>query len=204
MNIFQMKTKPHDIQRFRQFIEEDFVCIGWPGIGNLQGVDKDEIRDRLANKYGYTGHKLGNALGQVNTFVNTMKKGDIVLITEKNWAYVGIVGEYAYEQQYDNDDDGMCHRRSVEWSDKVQINSFESSVQRLLSNRNTICQYPDSVEESGIDKILGKQPLLTKEDNTKLENLFSQALAILEEELKSEDPDRRLKAATELIRLKNS
>lgn len=203
MNIFQMKCRPHDIPRFRQFIDEKFVCIGWPGIDNLENADKDEIRKRLSEEYGYTGHKLGNALGQVNTFVNTMKKGDIVFITEKNWAYIGTVDEYVYEQKYDNYQDGMCHRRSVEWSDKVLINSLDSSLQKLLSNRNTICQYPESLEESGLDKILGKQPLLNKDNAAKLDTLFAEALAILEEELKSEDPDRRLKAATELIRLKN-
>ena len=62
-----MKTKPHNIHRFQQFIKENFVCIGWPGIGDLHGVNKDEIRNRISNEYGYTGHKLGNALGQVNT-----------------------------------------------------------------------------------------------------------------------------------------
>lgn len=204
MNIFQIKTKPHGIERFQEFIKEGFVCIGWPGIGDLQDASKDEIRDRLAKKYGHTGHKLGNALGQVNTFVNTMKNGDIVLITEKDWAYIGTVGEYLYENKYDNQDDGMCHRRNVEWTDKIPFRDLPSSLQRLVSNRNTICQFPDPVEESGIDEILGKQPLMNKNDTVKLDNLFSEALAVLEEELKSEDPDRRLKAATELIRLKNS
>lgn len=204
MNIFQMKTKPHGIPRLRQFIDEKFVCIGWPGIDNLENVDKNEIKKRLAEEYGYTGHKLGNALGQVNTFINTMQKGDIIIITERDWAYIGTVGEYVYEQKYDNYQDGMCHRRSVEWSDKILINSLDSSLQRLLSNRNTICQYPESVEDSGIDNILGKQPLLNKENTAKLESLFEEALAILENELKSEDPERRIKAATELIRLKNN
>lgn len=204
MNIFQIKTKPHGIERFREFIDGEFICIGWPGIGNLEQVSKDEIRNRLEQKYGYTGHKLGNALGQVNTFVNTMKKGDTVLVAEKDWVFVGTVGEYKYEKQYDNDQDGMCHRRSVEWIERVQITSLESSIQRLISNRNTICQYPESIEESGLQKVFGKEPSLSKENTAKLDSLFRDALAILEEELKSTDPERRLKAATELIRLKSN
>lgn len=204
MNIFQMKTKPHRTERFREFIDDNFVCIGWPGIGNLEQVSKDEIRDRLEQTYGYKGHKLGNALGQVNTFVNTMRKGDIIIIAEKDWAYIGIVGDYEYEQQYDNDEDGMCHRRSVEWTDRVMFTSLESSIQRLITNRNTICQYPESIEESGLDKILGKQPSLSKENSGKLDSLIRDALKVLEEELKSTDPDRRLKAAAELIRLKSN
>lgn len=204
MNIFQMKTKPHGIERGRQFIDEKFVCIGWPGIGSLEQVSKDKIRDKLEETYGYKGHKLGNALGQVNTFVNTMKTGDVVIIAEKDWAYIGIVEDYTYEQQYDNDQDGACHRRRVEWINKVIITNLESSIQRLISNRNTICQYPELIEESVLEKILGKQPSVNKEDTAKLDSLFRKALTILEEELKSADPERRLKAATELIKLKNN
>lgn len=204
MNIFQMKTKPHGNERLRQFLDEKFVCIGWPGIGNLEHVSKDEIRKRLETTYKSSGHKLGNMLGQVNSFVNTMQKGDLVLITEKDWVHIGIVGDYEYNQNYDNDVDGMCHMRSVQWIDREMINNCESSIQRLLSNRNTICQYPDPVEQSGLQKYLDRQAPEIKERESKLEELFKAAIEILEEELKSSDPERRLKAATELLRLKNN
>lgn len=204
MSVFQMKTKPHGIERLRQFLDNNFVCIGWPGIGNLQQVSKDEIRKRLEATYQSSGHKLGNMLGQVNCFVNAMQKGDFVLITEKDWVHIGIVGEYEYHQNYDNDVDGMCHIRSVQWIDREMINNCESSIQRLLSNRNTICQYPDPVEQSGLTKYLDRQAPEIKERESKLDELFKAALEILEEELKSSDPERRLKAATELLRLKNN
>lgn len=204
MNIFQMKTKPHDIERFRQFIDEGFVCIGWPGIGDLGQANKDEIRSRLKKRYGYEGHKLGNALGQVNTFVNTMEAGDIVIISERDWAYIGKVGDYTYGEQFDNEQDGMCHRRSVEWLGRALIKDLQSSIQRFISNRNTICQYPQSIDETQLAELLGKRLPIGKENSNKLDSLFSNALAVLESELKSSDPDRRLKAATELIRLKNN
>lgn len=204
MNIFQMKTKPHDIERAREFIDEKFSCIGWPSIGNLEQVSKDEIRDRLAKTYNVSGHKLGNMLGQVHCFVNTMKKGDIILITEKDWAYIGIVEDYTYDPNYDNDKDGMCHRRKVEWITRVMINNLASSIQKLLSNRNTICQYPDTIEASGLEKYINPNSSISKTNDSKLDELFQVAIGVLEEELKSTDPDRRLKAATELLRFKNN
>lgn len=204
MNIFQMKTKPHGIERLRQFIDEKFVCIGWPGIGNLQQASKDEIRKSLEAAYESSGHRLGNMLGQVNCFVNTMQKGDIVLITEKDWVHIGIVGDYEYHQNYDNDADGMCHVRSVQWIGREMINNCESSIQRLLSNRNTICQYPEPIELSGLQKYIDKQVPENKERESKLEELFNTAIEILAEELNSSDPERRFKAAIELLRLKNN
>lgn len=203
MNVFQIKTKPHGIERIQEFLDKNFVCIGWPGIGNLNKIDKDELRDKLAIIYKTSGHKLGNILGQVNCFVNTVKNGDIILITDKNWAHIGVLGDYDYKDNYDNEVDGMCHRRPVEWKAAVKITELGASIQQLLKNRNTICQFPDPIETSGLEKHLNKQVPISTKNSTKLDDLFEDALKVLEDELKSSDPDRRLKAATELLRLKN-
>jgi predicted Mrr-cat superfamily restriction endonuclease len=153
-------------------------------------------------RYGTSGHKLGHTLGQVNAFVNTMKADDIVIVANKGWAHIGIVGDYQYDEQYDNDEDGMCHRRIVSWSGRAPISDLNNSIQTLLRNRNTIAQYPHTFEESEFSQIIDELTDVPVYEKSKLDNLFDAALSILEEELTSEDPDRRLKAATELIRLK--
>lgn len=202
MRIFEMRTLPHGIERFQQFRDERFVCIGWPGIGDLSDVSKDELRKRIASAYKSAGHKLGYALGQVNAFVNVMQSGDIIIVENKGWAYFATVGEYAYEERYDNDNDGMCHRRHVDWLAKLPQSELNPSIQSLLRNRNTIAEYPHSIEESGLGHILSGVPLALSTDKPRLDDLIEIALRILEEELKSDNPDRRLRAATELIRLK--
>lgn len=202
MRIFEMRTLPHGIERFQQFRDEKFVCIGWPGIGDLSDVSKDELRKRIASAYKSSGHKLGYALGQVNSFVNVMQRGDVVIVENKGWAYIATVGDYTYEERYDNDNDGMCHRRNVEWIAKLPQSELNPSIQSLLRNRNTIAEYPHSIEESGLGHILSGVPLALNTDKPRLDDLFEIALHILEEELKSDNPDRRLRAATELIRLK--
>ena len=204
MNIFQIKTLPHGIQRFRQFIDEKFICIGWPKLDNLKNVDKDEIRSKIAAAYKLTGHKLGNALGQVNAFVNTMQTGDVVLITENKWVYAGNVGDYYYEAKYDNDSDAMCHRRTVEWTAKIPFDNLSSNLQRFLCGRNTISRFPDTYEESGLNSLIRLNTNPINQSNSKISNLIEEALIVLEAELKSEDPDRRLKAATELLRIKKN
>ncbi|OXS26593.1 MAG: hypothetical protein BI182_02480 [Acetobacterium sp. MES1] len=207
MEVFQLKTKPHNKtkDRVNEFIQDGFVCIGWPGIDNLQNVGKDEIRTRLQQKYpNLTGHKLGNALGQVNTFVNTIQKGDIVLISEKEYAHVGIADDYYYESAFDNDDDGMCHRRKIQWVNKIKLSDLPADIQKLMANRNTICKYPKSLETAELDLLTNNTTAIVDENSQKFEELFKEALIVLEQELKSEDPDRRLKAAGELIKLKKS
>ena len=202
MKIFQIRSIPHGVERFQMFMDESFVCIGWPGLGNLENTSKDEMRNIIATAYGTTGHKAGHTLGQVNAFVNTMKNGDIAIVANKGYAYFASVGDYEYEPQYDNETDGMCHRRSVQWLGKLPQNELNSSIQALLRNRNTIAEYPGSFEESELEnKLSGLIPAVTQ-SGAKLDSLFDKALSILEEELQSEDHDRRLQAAIELIKLK--
>jgi len=98
----------------------------------------------------------------------------------------------------------MCHRRDVEWMDKILIDQLDSSIQKFINNRNTICKYPQSIDDTELSKLMGEEVPINKENSEKLDELFSEALTILEEELKSTDPDRKLKAATELIRLKKN
>lgn len=94
-HVFQMKTKPHGFQRYDEFIRDQVIGIGWPLIGNLDGISKDELRERLRNVYHYSGTKLGNALGAIWTFVHTMEQGDIVLVRNGAWLSIGIIGPIA-------------------------------------------------------------------------------------------------------------
>lgn len=202
MIIFQMKAKPHGHEKLNDFLKEGFVCIGWPEIGDLNQVDKDEIRTRLENAYDYKGHTLGYNLGQVNAFVNVMKKGDLVLIKDRDKVHVGTVGDYYYEKQYDNKVDGLCHRRNVEWQESVNFEDLQKDLQSFVKNRHTISQFSGTRQLEAFSDLFTVRDVIEKEDRERLDGLFSDALDILEAELKSEDPDRRLKAASELVRLK--
>ena len=139
MNIFQIKTQPHGIERIDLFLTQDFVCIGYPGIGNLTNVDTDEIRDRLREQKKCNGSRLGNYLGVVNTFVNTMKKEDIVLISEGSWVHIGKLDDYQYESNFETE--GMCHRRCVNWLGKVKKDNLNEYVRELLRNRSIVTKF---------------------------------------------------------------
>ena len=202
MSIFQMRTLPHGIERFQRFLDGKFVCVGWPGLGDLSSISKDDLRDKISSVYSKSGHSLGHTLGQVNAFVNTMQAGDTVIIANKGWAHIGTVGDYEYAAEYDNDEDGMCHRRPVQWLGRAPIADLNPSIQTLLRNRNAVAQYPQTFEESNLSQVLGYLSPVPTHEKSKFDNLFDAALGILETELTSEDPDRRLRAATELVRLK--
>ncbi|MCL6599267.1 MAG: hypothetical protein K6T81_11080 [Alicyclobacillus macrosporangiidus] len=154
-NVFQIKTKPHGIERLNEFLEKGFIAIGWPGIGDLTEVDREEIRTRLKEKYGYVGQQLAYTLGAVNTFVNVMSKGDIVLVRDGEYVHIGIIGPYRYVEELDNDDDGMCHQRATKWIATVKRSDLNADVQSLVANRNSVSKFPHPTEMAELDKVAG-------------------------------------------------
>jgi predicted Mrr-cat superfamily restriction endonuclease len=201
MNIFQIRSKPHGIERLDVFIEENMVTIGWPGIGDLTGATKDEIRERLAKVYGYEDQSLATNLGSVNAFVNTMQAGDIVLMAEGDYVHIGIVGDYEYDESLENE--GMCHKRSTVWKSTVRKSDLNEQIQSLLRNRTSITKFPHPFSIAGIDRYLGDNQLLFRVGSNEYSHqettdLANKALVVLQSYL--DDEEHKLTAAIEILR----
>lgn len=209
--VFQLKNRPHGINRGKLFLDEGFVCIGWPGIGDLSNADRDEIRRRLEETYGYIGQQLGAYTGAVNAFVNTLQEGDVVLVPDGVIVHVGIAGPYYYDPVYDNEE-GMCHRRNVSWTATLAKSSLNQQVLEFVRNRGIITKFPGPFEETELEPFLSEDEddernpfVLTKPSKGK-EDLFDddiikQARLVLEKALNSTDPEIRIKAAGEILRI---
>jgi predicted Mrr-cat superfamily restriction endonuclease len=191
-----MKTKPHGVERGAEFLRENYICIGWPGIGDLTHATKDIIRERLAEVYKYEGQQLSTYLGFVNTFVRTMQEGDYVLISENEYVHLGIIGPYKYVEEFDNDIDGKCHQRKVNWLVTVQKSDLNAEVQELLRNRGTVTQFKHPIAKAELDRLLNKNvPPKVSIPNEKI----SKALEIVYKAMESENEELRLKAAAILL-----
>ncbi|RUL48803.1 hypothetical protein [Lysinibacillus antri] len=195
MNLFQLKSKPHGTERLPLFLEEKFIAIGWPGIGDLTNVDADEIERRLASTYEkYKGQTMAYHKGMVNAFVNTMQSSDIVMITEGDYVHIGQVGEYFYDPAYDNDE-GMCHRRPVEWLATVERSYLNEQVREHLKNRATITKFKYPFQMAEIEPyLLGNKsnpsPTVPKGE------IYEKAWDILVKALDSEEEHIRVLAAS--------
>lgn len=215
MNLFQMKSHPHGIDRMKLFLEENFVCIGWPGIGNLEGVSKEELRRRLVLVYGDDPHELASRLGAIGLFVHAMQDGDYVLLADQDAVYVGDLGDYYYVDEYDNDQDAMCHRRGVTWLARIPRVELNAEVQELLRHRGTITRFQHPFAAAGLDRWIAAQqqaPILPasppKAQRTASPasaasavdaQTIGQALGILKEAMESSDPERRERAAAAVL-----
>ena len=234
INLFQMKTKPGNKEKATEFLSEGYVKIGWSKVPDMRGLTKEEIRCELANKYGYEGRSLSTNLGTLNTFTKVMKNEDVVLITHDDFVHIGIVGEYLPKEIEDGkwDHRRSCDWKAmVKRSDlKEEVKSLLRNMTTvtkfpypfITSGIPEILGIEESNEQIEIIKtpqITGTQqdPSIFEETNkyssqdmkdtqllTRLESLGTTALNILEEEMKSDDSERRRKAAVDLLNILNN
>ena len=111
-----------DEKKIEELESKDLIACGWPHLGDLSGLSKEEIKMLLQKPpYEYSKIKLGNASSALDIFVNQMKKYDLVLMPKGKFVLIGNVqGDYTYDPTVDNDTDGYPHQRLIEWNIRVE------------------------------------------------------------------------------------
>jgi len=126
-----IRPRPHGIYRMNEFKAQNIVAIGWPGIGDLTGQSREELKHRLSlPPYDLSGLALGNAYATIDIVVNQMQPGDLVLAADGDDIYLGrISGGYRFDPSVDNDAGGYPHQRPVEW---FPVNLSRNALSRDL------------------------------------------------------------------------
>lgn len=137
-NAWLVRPKPHDIPRLNEFKTQNIVAIGWPGIGDLSGKSREEIKDLLTKPpYEYDGLILGNAYATIDIFVNQIEEGDLVLCPDGDDIYFGVITS-GYFFNPDADKDGYPHQRSITWkADKGRKDLSKELRSALKVHRTT-------------------------------------------------------------------
>jgi len=202
MQIFMLRSKPHQIQRINEFIKDKVVSIGWTATGDLTNATKEDIRQALQS-LGYTGQSLLTNLGMVNAFICTMQEGSIVLVREDEFVHIGKVGPYQWRKDYI--DMHMAHTRSVTWLTKVPFKELNAPIQSLLKNIKTIARYHGTLEESGLKQYISHTHNTEYEVEPKLpikdkESLLANTIETLKDLMNNaKDENVRLEATKELL-----
>ncbi|CAH1190552.1 hypothetical protein PAECIP111892_00241 [Paenibacillus auburnensis] len=203
MKLFQMKTSPQGVERIKEFLEDNYLCIGYPGTGDLEQAEREDLRVKLLRS-GINGEqKLEEAVDYLDLFVHEMQDGDYVLIADGDWVHLGDLGDYFYDDTQDNEEDGQCHRRGVTWLKSMPRRSLNSVAAELLAEEALISRYQGTlpsarlelwIEDTGADiRNSGEKPTGVDEDTLEL------AVAVLKEALHSGDAERRERAAIAIL-----
>lgn len=105
----------NETKRLNEFKTNNFVAIGWPGIGDLTGKSREELKELLSRApYRLSGLALGNAYATIDILVNRMEIGDYLLIPDGDDIYFAVVdSDYVFDPSVDNEQDGYPHQRKV-------------------------------------------------------------------------------------------
>ncbi|MEK4207037.1 MULTISPECIES: hypothetical protein [Paenibacillus] len=202
MNLFRMGSKPLGIERISTFLEDNYVSIGYPGIGDLENLSIEELRDRLFGTYQYSEPELMQHLQALQLFVHTMQDGDYVLVADGDWVHLGDLGDYFYNELNDNVDEGTCHRRGVTWLKSLPISELNAGVRELFNQSAPVVQFKGPKPSARLDLWITGVSANEQEVNSPLEldeETLSKALNILKEALICDDSERRERAAIAIL-----
>lgn len=193
-NVWLVRPLPHGMNHMKDFLEGEFVAVGYPLGENLAQYDYAQIRFMLQN------HNWEEGIGNVNILVHVMNEGDLVVVPDDNKkdVYFGkITSDYVYVKELDKDirGSGYPHQRKVEWYfDKKPFLRNELPEELKGSMR-----YPGTIADITKHYELVNN-LLSGSEGTKVNSsLEEKALKVINELLENEDPIVRLEAAKAVL-----
>jgi hypothetical protein len=116
-----LRPYPHGRFRLPNFLAGGFIAIGWPGIGDIGGLDQEALRSRLASSYPRQDPASWTRwLSTIVRFRDGICEGDWVVVApalrdEKSVAIAEVTGPYAYRAELDGEAEAYPHTRAVRW-----------------------------------------------------------------------------------------
>jgi len=200
MKLYGMRLNPAFEGRFERFLEDNYVSIGCPGIGDLEGADRDEIERRLIGLDGDAGPELRKAAEEIHLFASGVRDGDYLLFADGDTVVLGDVGDYFYVESADVPEDGACHRRGVTWLHRIARSELNGLVQDMLDASGIVQSFPYPFQLAQLDRWLSPQGVQPAADRPKVDDeTIAEALEVLKTALRSDDPDRRERAAAAIL-----
>ncbi|MFF2092802.1 hypothetical protein [Paenibacillus sp. NPDC058174] len=210
MQLFALKTDLLKAGRMSAFLEDHYICIGWPGIGDLERMEPDEAMASLAKVYRLEGQELADRMQEISMFAYGMADGDYVLVKDGKDIHVGDLGDYYYVEDADTPEDGTCHRRGVTWLKTVHAEVLVApELQRLLHEERAIAWLDRPVDKVTLERWLSGAGITEPGSEAGAASAIDQApvdaatlqaaLDILKAALYSEDAERRERAAVAIL-----
>lgn len=179
MNLFHMKSDFNGTSRISEFLQENFVSFSGSGIVSSENVSQEMM-----------------------TFVYAMQDGDYVLIADEHDAYLGDLGDYYYIDDSAAISESMCHRRGVTWLKRTPREGLTEELQRFLNHQGAIAKFDRAVTMEQMERWLSADADCEQNAGQRMEvdaQTVEEALEILKAAMRSEDIERRERAAIAIL-----
>jgi len=194
MNIYILRAKPHNRNRENEFLNGK-ISIGWPCSQNLDGKKRNELETILKEKYSAISTIN---ISQVEQFINIPQDSIVITPSIKNKSLIHLFktrSTYKYNPINDNNEIGNPHFIDVELIKTIERLELPENIRRSLSGaRKTVSNI--SKHSKIMEAFLNNEnPISSELTNQRKEEVLN----VLEELLKSDNEEIRLKASIELL-----
>ena len=135
-----LRPSPNNVLRINEFRSQNIIAIGWPALGDLEQLSREEIK-HLMNQppYSLNHYALGRAYATVDIFVNQMEIGDLVLVPNVDDIYFcRITSDYYFDASKAGNSEGYPHQRKVEWLNRCdRRNELSIELRSSLKAQST-------------------------------------------------------------------
>ncbi|MFB8374317.1 hypothetical protein ACWIE6_17960 [Paenibacillus taichungensis] len=208
MNLFHIQATLQETDWTASFLENNFIGIGWPATGDLEHEPTEEWKDQLVQRYKIGKTELSDALDTIHTFVYVMQDGDYVLIKDDEWAYVGDMGDYFYDDSHGTGEEYICHRRGVTWLGRIPLTELNDKVLELLIHYSIIAKFEHPISQAQLEPWVSITSVTNEGENHSSvrvdEGTIQEALNVLKKSLHSEQEDLRIRAAAAILQYAKS
>jgi predicted Mrr-cat superfamily restriction endonuclease len=128
----------------QQFIDGNYVAIGWLPNNNLSNINsRDELYPLYKKEYpnDKSNVVVGQQVGQITRFLLELKAGDFVITPAMNteFIYYGTLEENAYYFADGKDGCPFLHRKKVNWNkEPIQRSQFSVPFQNTIRSSLTV------------------------------------------------------------------
>lgn len=132
----------------QEMLANGFVSIGGDELGDLTGLDLEEIRERLTEVMDRSPTAINIFVGYWRRFLSETQVGDLVVLPTQD--HDVAIGQFVGGYHYAADEEAHArHRRAVDWlASGVPREAFPEDLRRVLSGRHTVQDFkpPDAPE----------------------------------------------------------
>lgn len=148
---FRLRAYPGKKDHYKDFIENNFVALGWPLIGDLTGKSEEEIRVALdIDIYPFkTKRAFGLAVGFFMRLLS-MKKGDIIVVPHDNKTitFLEVTSTYYYDEAFISDH--MAHQVKTKFLKKISVSNIPLVFKKSIDTMATLIslnKYAELIED---------------------------------------------------------
>lgn len=121
MTLWVVRAGKHGEQE-QEVSNEGIISIGWRDLPDLSKIqEQSQLKIVYAENYPDEKKKtMANRSGQVWSFLNKIKIGDLVGIPLKTQSSI-MIGEVTGNYQYKKDSPNTIHRRTINWKKHFHV-----------------------------------------------------------------------------------